>query len=61
MTGVNLNDYGVQAHQQPAWARFLEFGLTLPALFYTLIRRRLRHPGGGNDLGRVADLSCIRT
>ena len=61
MTGVNLNDFGVQAHQQPTRTGSLEFGLTLLVLFYTLIRRRLRHPGGGNDLGRVADLSCIRT
>ena len=61
MTGINLNDYGAQAHQQPTWTGSLEFGLILPALFYTLIRRRMRYPGGGNDLGRVADKSCIKT
>lgn len=61
MTGLNLDDYGLQAYQQPTWVRLLEFGLILPALVYDLSRRRLRSPGGGNDLGRVASMSCIKT
>ena len=61
VTGLNLNDYGLQPYQQPTWVRFMEFGLILLALVYDLIRRRLRSSGGGNDLGPVADMSCTRT
>ena len=61
VTGLNLNDYGLQAYQQPAWARLLEFGLILPALVYDLSRRRLRRLGDGNDLGGDAGTSCTKT
>ena len=61
VTGINLDDYGLQPYQQPTWARFMEFGLILLALVYDLIRRRLRSSGSGNDLGRVADMSCTKT
>ena len=61
VTGLNLNDYGLQPYQQPAWARLLEFGLILPALVYDLSRGRLRRLGGGNDLGGDAGTSCTKT
>ena len=40
VTGLNLNDGGLQPYQQPAWTRPLEFGLILLALAYDRFRRR---------------------
>jgi len=46
VTGLHLNDGGLQPYQQPVWARPLEFGLILLALAYDLFRRRFISPGG---------------
>ena len=40
MTGLNMNDYSLQAYQQPTWARLVEFGLILLALAWPLFRPR---------------------
>ena len=48
VTGLNLNDGGLQPYRQPVWVRPLEFGLILLALAYDVFRRR-----GPN--GRVID------
>ena len=39
VTGLNLNDSELQAYQQPAWVRPLEFGLILGALAWDLTRQ----------------------
>ncbi len=39
LTGLHMNDYSLQAYQQPTWARLLEFGLILLALAWPLFRR----------------------
>ncbi|MCY3776217.1 MAG: hypothetical protein OXH11_09545, partial [Candidatus Aminicenantes bacterium] len=54
--GIHLGDYTLQAYQQPAWIRFLEFGLILAALAYDLIRRR-----GQAELAHDAHVPCTRT
>ena len=40
ITGLNLNDYSLQAFWQPWWARPVEFGAIGLALFYDLRSRR---------------------
>ena len=55
--GIHLGDYTLQAYQQPAWIRFLEFGLILAALACDLIRRRR----AGGDLAPNAHVPCTRT
>ena len=59
--GIHLDDYTLQAYQQPTWIRFLEFGLILLALAVDLIRRRLTSPGGGRDRGRHTQRPCTET
>ena len=61
LTGINLDDYTLQAYQQPAWVRWLEFGLIGLALVYDLIRRRWSSPAAGRDCGGGADVPCTRT
>ncbi len=39
VTGLGLDDPGLQAYQQPAWARPLEFGPVLLALVWSALRR----------------------
>ena len=41
MTGLNMNDYSLQAYQQPTWVRLVEFGLILLALTWPVFRTRL--------------------
>ena len=41
MTGLNMNDYSLQAYQQPTWARLAEFGAILLALAWPVFRARL--------------------
>lgn len=41
MTGLNMNDYNLQAYQQPTWVRLAEFGAILLALAWPLFRARL--------------------
>jgi len=55
--GIHLDDYTLQAYQQPTWIRFLEFGLILPALVYDLIRLRKNE----GDVARDPHLPCTRT
>ena len=55
--GIHLGDYTLQAYQQPAWIRFLEFGLILAGLACDLIRRR-RIQG---ELAHDAHVPCTRT
>ncbi|MDE2928396.1 MAG: hypothetical protein OXT71_18570 [Acidobacteriota bacterium] len=55
--GIHLGDYTLQAYQQPAWIRFLEFGLILAALAYDLIRRR----GIQGEPAHDAHVPCTRT
>ena len=55
--GIHLEDYTLQAYQQPTWIRFLEFGLILLALAYDLIRRR-RAEG---DLAHEDHPPCTKT
>ena len=57
VTGIHLGDYTLQAYQQPAWIRFLEFGLILAALAYDLIRRR----GIRGELAHDAHVPCTKT
>ena len=45
VTGLNLNDYGVQTYSQPWWVRPLEFGAIGLALLWDL----LRHTRSGRD------------
>ena len=48
VVGLNLNDYSLQAYEQPTWVRPLEFGMILLALTYDLFRRRrMRSDGEG--------------
>ncbi len=42
VTGLNVNDYGLQPYQQPLWARLLEFGLIGLALAWSALRRGRR-------------------
>lgn len=53
-TGIHLDDFTLQAYQQPSWIRFLEFGLIVPALVYDLIRRRKNE----GDAAREPHLPC---
>ena len=39
VTGLHLNDYALQAYQQPLWARLLEFGLIGLALAWPVLGR----------------------
>lgn len=39
ITGLNVNDYELQAYQQPLWARLLEFGLIGLALAWPMFGR----------------------
>ena len=55
--GIHLEDYTLQAYQQPTWIRFLEFGLISLALACDLLRRR-RADG---DLARDAHVPCTKT
>ncbi len=55
--GIHLDDYTLQAYQQPAWIRFLEFGLILLALAYDLIRRRKAERDRSHD----APMPCTET
>ena len=59
--GIHLDDYTLQAYQQPTWIRFLEFGLILLALAGDLIRRRSTSLDVGTDPGHSAHMPCTRT
>lgn len=50
ISGINMEDYGLQPYLQPTWVRALQFGLILVALAYDLVRQRLASP-----IGRTSD------
>ena len=52
VSGLNLQDYGMQPYGQPPWARGLEFGLILCGLGCDLIRRKWT--------GRIGQAGALR-
>ena len=49
VTGLNVNDYELQAYQQPLWARLLEFGLIGLALAWPMFGRICRQGESPTD------------
>ncbi len=60
-TGLNLNASELQAYQQPAWVRPLEFGVILLAFAWDLIRQRPPMRGGANGKPPGAGRQCTGT
>jgi len=51
VTGLNMNDYELQAYQQPLWARLLEFGLIGLALAWPVFGSVCRQGAPPTDQG----------
>jgi hypothetical protein len=60
VTGLNLNDFGMQPFHQPMWVRPLEFGLILTALATDWFRIRRSKRGDGSDGRRGVPVPCTR-
>ncbi len=60
VTGLNLNDFGLQPYEQPMWARPLEFGLILAAMGADWIRIRRSKRADGSGPRRGVWVPCSR-